>query len=228
MKSISQLRINKIFEVNGPHWLSDFLNKTSKFMEVWMKKGNHKIKVDEKGITGTKEEIVMKLQQMNGEFNKNATFKKVFPRTGKYLAGEYKQIQPDGIDGTAWETGDMKLYVYTPEINYEGENYPVACGIVGAKKLQVENDFLHVHCFEMSRIVENLNAVNFLFESFVDTIKKSYTGITISAKNPSIYGKFQYHGNKFEDSGKENILKMTLKASSNDEESQSSSDSHSS
>lgn len=201
---------SRIFEVNSKDWLQDFIAKSSQFVEIWKKKGNTKFKIDiNKGkIQNSKKNIPVNFRLLSQIFAKNKMYAAAYPLTTKYIKGEYRSIQPEKIDNTDWDNVNIEIYVYTPNINYNGEHYPVAVVLRPVKKLEVIEDFLHIHSFESSSFIANESIVNSIFEEFVDSVKGSFKGITISAKVPTAYTKYTYHGHRFEDCDVENVLKL--------------------
>ena len=197
-------QLEPVNEVNILNWLMNFLKKTSDFISVWLKKGNKKYKIDlTKGsLQSNKKESKMNIMQLNKEWKSNEIYKKCYPKTTRFITSDYKMLKPDSIGKNDWENIILKLYVYTPKVNYNGENYPCSVAIYPQKKLELIKNYLNIDSFETSELITNEEAMkNILFETFIDDLRASkgtsYVGITLIPKDPSIYKKFKYHGKGF-------------------------------
>ena len=212
MKTFSQIVNNKIFEYYGKieeanvvNWFTDFLKKTSDFITIWQKKGNSKYTVDQsKGtIQANNSEVKLNILQLKKIWNGAKFYKKCYPQTNNWITHEQTQLKPEIIDKNDWDNVSLKMYVYTPEVNYNGENYPCAIGIYPQKKIEVIEGYLHIDSFETSELIMNKEIRNNIFEIFIDDLRKSkgtsYNGITLIPKNPSLYNKYKYKGKSFEE-----------------------------
>lgn len=202
--------LKEINEVNILKWFGNFLDRTSSFLEIWLKKGGKKYRIDEtKGkIQATKKEIKVNINQLRKTWSNDKIYKKCYPKTTNFIANQQANIRPDDIDKKDWDNLAIKMIVYTPEINYAGENYPCAVGIYPQKKIELLDGYFHIESFEASTMIQNKEIINRIFEIFVDEIRKSkgssYNGLTVVSMSPANYSRYTYHGKHFETAEIEN------------------------
>lgn len=198
-ESLEPININ---EANIFQWLSDFFKKTSRFIDTWIKKGNKKYKIDlSKGtIQSNSKEAKSNISELKKSWKNNKIYKQCYPQTNNFIQHEQEQVRPESVTKNDWDNVVTKIYVYTPNVNYDGENYPTAIAIYPQKKIELLEGFFNIQSFETSNLIQNKDINPTLFEMFVDDIKKSKggSGITIVPKNPSQYTKLSYHGKTFE------------------------------
>lgn len=194
----------QINEDNAVDWFSKFLTKTSNFLDIWIKKGNSKYKIDlSKGkIQSNNTNIQLDANQLKRIWSTSKLYKKCYPKTSNFINHNLANQRPDTIDKNDWENIIVKMYVYTPEINYDGENYPSGVGIYPQKKIELIKDYFTIQSFETSTLIANKEIQNKIFEFFIDELIKnvgtSFKGIVLYTPNPSSYNVYQYHGHKFE------------------------------
>lgn len=229
MKTFSQIVNQNIFEcdnmVNEANilaWFTSFLKKTSNFIDIWQKKGGTKYKIDlSKGsIQANNKDIKTSLSNLQKQLKNNKTYRKCYPKTLRYAGADAQALRPEIIDKKDWENVTVKMYVYTPEVNYNGENYPCAIAIIPQKKTEVVEGYINFQSFETSELIMNKEIRNQIFEIFVNDIKKknpSAKGISIIPKNPSNYSIYKYQGKAFESVEIENEIEEKEEKEKEDE-----------
>ncbi|MCH5167427.1 MAG: hypothetical protein J1F35_05980 [Erysipelotrichales bacterium] len=211
MRTFGQIVNNKIFEyfgriteANVVEWFTNFINKTSNFLDVWMKKGGTKYKVDtSKGvIQSNKNDIKLDINELKKIWSPAKLYKKCYPATSNFINNILGTFRPETIDKSDWEKVVVQMYVYTPEINYSGENYPCGVAIYPQKRLDLIEGYFNIQSFETSTMIENKEIINKIFEAFVTDLKKSVAssakGLTIYTKTPGKYSIYQFQGKRFE------------------------------
>lgn len=206
MKTFSQIVNENIIkcpirlnEANVVSWFKDFIDKTSNFIEVWKKKGGQKYKVDlGKGTIQASKDIKLNIIEAAKTVKESKIYSRCYPKTIKFLGSQHDSVRPNAIDKNDWDKITIQLYVYTPEVNYDGENYPVAFAIIPQKKIELLENYFTIESFEMSTMIKNPEIRNTVFESFIDKIKKSFKGIVVVTQTPGDYSLFKYHGKGFE------------------------------
>ena len=211
MKTFGQIVNNKIFEFfgkineeNAVDWFTNFIQKTSNFLDIWIKKGGHKYKIDTSNgtIQSNTSDIKLDINELKRIWSTAKLYKKCYPLTSNYINNVLMSFRPETIDKGDWEKVVVQMYVYTPEINYSGENYPCGVGIYPQKRLDLIEGYFNIQSFETSTMIENKEIKNKIFETFVTDLKKgpasSAKGLTIYTKSPAKYSAYQFQGKKFE------------------------------
>lgn len=203
MKKISDILYQEINEANAVSWFKDFLKKTSNFIDIWQKKGGTKYKVDlAKGtIQANSKDLKLTSTEFKAALHDAKIYQKCYPKTNVFIGGEQQTKRPEGVDKGEWDNISVKMYVYTPKINYNGENYPVAMAIIPQKKLELLEGYMTLESFEISSMIANKDIRTKVFEIFIDDLRKTNTsanGIVVSTDKPANFQIYHYKGKGFE------------------------------